>query len=221
MNTIIVICEGQAEQEFCNSVLYPHFKNLDVNILSPVISISNGGIVKWEVLKKEVIEYLKNNNKKTYITTFIDFYGLTGKGYPKHRIVDNVNLRRLVVCEIEEAMQDEIEDRYKYRFIPYIQLHEFEALIFTDISILKDWYNQKEILDFDYLEQTIKLQPDTELINDSPQTAPSKRLIKAIPKYDKVTFGNILLMEIGLKKLRENNMSFNIWINKLEDIQWN
>ena len=219
MNTIIVICEGQAEQEFCNSVLYPHFKNLDVNILSPVISISNGGIVKWEVLKKEVIEYLKNNNKKTYITTFIDFYGLTGKGYPKHRIVDN--LRRLVVCEIEEAMQDEIEDRYKYRFIPYIQLHEFEALIFTDISILKDWYNQKEILDFDYLEQTIKLQPDTELINDSPQTAPSKRLIKAIPKYDKVTFGNILLMEIGLKKLRENNMSFNIWINKLEDIQWN
>jgi len=221
MNTIIVICEGQAEQEFCNSVLYPHFKDLGVTIASPVISVSNGGIVKWEVLKKEVLVYLINNNRNTYITTFIDFYGLTGKGYPEHRIINNENERRMLVSDIETAMKNQIDDRYRYRFLPYIQLHEFETLIFTDISLLKDWYNPNEILDFNYLEETIRRYPDRELINDSPQTAPSKRLIRAIPKYDKVALGNILLMNIGLNRLRENNISFNNWIIKLESIRWN
>lgn len=221
MNTIIVICEGQAEKEFCDSVLYSHFLNLNVLLIPTVISVSNGGIVKWEILKKEVNEYLRNYNRNTYVTTFIDFYGLTGKAYPEHLQVENVNERRRIVLSMETAMKNEIIDAYRYRFIPYIQLHEFEALIFTDIEVLKQWYLPKEIIDFEYLEESVRVQPDTELINDSRETAPSKRLKRAIPRYNKVIYGNIILLEIGLIRLRGANRNFNEWITKLESIQWN
>lgn len=219
MNKIIIICEGQAEQQFCKEVLYPYFLARGVQILYPVISLSNGGIVKWEVLKREIIEYLhRNNNKNTYVTTFIDYYGLNGFNFPGYEINENVNTRRNIVNRICENISREVSS---YRFIPYIQLHEFETLIFTDINVLKEWYPEDEILDFEYLEDTVRRQPDIELINDSRHTAPSKRLKRAIPTYDKVTFGNILLLAIGLQRLRDANSNFNEWITKLENIRWN
>lgn len=219
MNKIIIICEGQAEQQFCKEVLYPYFLARGVQILYPVISLSNGGIVKWEVLKREIIEYLhRNNNRNTYVTTFIDYYGLNGFNFPGYEINENVNTRRNIVNRICENISREVSS---YRFIPYIQLHEFETLIFTDINVLKEWYPEDEILDFEYLEDTVRRQPDIELINDSRHTAPSKRLKRAIPTYDKVTFGNILLLAIGLQRLRDANSNFNEWITKLENIRWN
>lgn len=55
-----------------------------------------------------------------------------------------------------------------------------------------------------------------EMINNSPETAPSKRLIDAIPDYDKIVFGNCVVMDIGLEKIREKCPLFNEWVEKLE-----
>lgn len=220
MKQLIIICEGQTEQSFCQEVIAPYLYNkCNIQSFAPVIATSGGGIVKWEKLKKEINSYLYRENKNTFVTTFIDYYGLhQNLDYPQNRKTENVAERRTIVSQIEQAMQYEIEEHIRYRFIPYIQLHEFESLIFSKVEVLGEWFAPNEIKERDYIYQTIKEQPDPELINDGIKTAPSKRLQKAIPTYDKVTYGTILTSDIGLDYLRKQCTNFNNWITKLENI---
>ena len=53
-------------------------------------------------------------------------------------------------------MLEEIDESIRYRFIPYIQLHEFEALLFSDISVIEDNFEFDEFKDYDYLLETDK-----------------------------------------------------------------
>ena len=59
------------------------------------------------------------------------------------------------------------------------------------------------------------LRPVPELINNSPEAAPSKRLIAAIPDYNKVVVGICVAMDIGLEKIREKCPLFNEWVERL------
>ena len=60
--------------------------------------------------------------------------------------------------------------------------------------------------------------PNPEEINNSSETAPSKRLIKAIPGYNKIVYGNIIAEQIGLQTIRDKCPLFNEWIKQLEQI---
>ena len=51
MNRIIIICEGQTEQEFCNTLLQPHFSANGITLQAPLIKKTMGGIANWTVLK--------------------------------------------------------------------------------------------------------------------------------------------------------------------------
>ncbi|MEL0591301.1 MULTISPECIES: DUF4276 family protein [Planktothrix] len=81
------------------------------------------------------------------------------------------------VKQLENALFDDINDS---RFIPYIQLHEFEALILSDPIKLEERFPnyQSEVQKLVSLCQSFE---SPELINDGEQTAPSKRIIQAIP----------------------------------------
>ena len=72
MKLLIVVCEGQTEQEFCNDVLFSHFFQHDILLKSPTIKQSKGGLVKWDVLKRQITEHL---NENAVVTTLLDFYG--------------------------------------------------------------------------------------------------------------------------------------------------
>jgi hypothetical protein len=52
--------------------------------------------------------------------------------------------------------------------------------------------------------------------NDHPDTAPSKRLLREIPEYDKANSGVIVAEQIGLGKMRRRCPHFNDWLTKLE-----
>jgi hypothetical protein len=111
------------------------------------------------------------------------------------------------------------EDICDNRFVPYIQLHEFEALLFSDIR-------QLELAFIDQLKGITRLGKlaerfsNPELINDRPQTAPSKRIIAEIPDYEhrKPSAGPLVAAKIGMDNMRAKCAHFRDWLTRLEDL---
>ncbi|MFV0345717.1 MAG: DUF4276 family protein [Bacteroidales bacterium] len=96
----------------------------------------------------------------------------------------------------------------------YIQLHEFESLLFSDISVIENNFEYSE-LDRSQLHKINKLFANPEDINDGKDTAPSKRLDGIIADYNKIVYGSLLAQEIGLEKIRKKCPRFNAWIKEL------
>lgn len=119
---------------------------------------------------------------------------------------------------LESAMSLEINDKFRHRYLPYIQLHEFEGLLFNDIAIFYNNIPPQEIIGEQELIDTFENYPNPELINDGKETAPSKRLDRIIDGYNKIVYGSILAEEIGLVRMRNKSPRFNDWIKKLENI---
>ena len=123
---------------------------------------------------------------------------------------------------LEEGMLNDIDNNLRDRFIPYVQVYEFEALLYSNIDVFRDNFEMNEFQNFNYLEETIRQNPNPETINNSYETAPSKRLEKIIKGYTseggKIAYGSLLAQEIGLNLIRAKCPRFNRWIEKLESI---
>jgi hypothetical protein len=215
MKRIIIICEGATEVEFCKDILYPYFIEKRTHLQPVLIKKSGGGIIPWPALKKQILTHLLQD-KMAYVTTFIDYYGIPARfGFPEwesaHRIPDK-NQR---MDFLEEAMLRSLEDAIRYRFLPYLQLHEFEGILFNDMRVFTSQIDDTEFTDKVELARVINEYPNSELINDTPDNAPSKRLKRLIRGYNKVIYGAILAREIGLEKIKAKNPRFNSWIDKL------
>lgn len=218
MKRIIIISEGQTEQSFCNDVLQPHLNERGIYIENPAIKKTGGGIVRWDALKYQIEAHLLQD-KTVFVTTLVDFYGLyANMDFPgwEHSLKLNDKSHRLAF--LEKSMQEDIRPDLQRRFMPYIQLHEFEGLLFSDIDVFNRNFEQGEFLNYSYLEETIDEHPNPEMINDSRETAPSKRLMKIIKGYKKVVYGSILAEEIGLNRIRAKCPRFNEWVARLESI---
>ncbi|RQO77785.1 hypothetical protein DBR40_07360 [Pedobacter sp. KBW01] len=216
MKRIIIICEGPTELEFCKDVLQPHFNAKAIYLQTPKIKKSHGGIVKWPALVNEITAHLKGDSA-AYVTTLVDYYGMQKKhlfpGWEDSLVIADKNQR---MDFLENAMKADIDELLRSRYIPYIQLHEFEALLFNNITSFEENIPENEFTDKDELEQILKLFPNPELINETPENAPSYRLKKLIKGYDKIVYGSIIAESIGLVKIRQKCPRFHKWITELE-----
>ncbi|MEJ7679081.1 MAG: DUF4276 family protein [Segetibacter sp.] len=217
MKRIIIICEGQTEREFCKTSLFPHFISRNIIIQYPLIKKTSEGIIKWSEIKLQIENHLKED-ATAYVTMLVDYYGM----YKKHEFPDwelslKIADRNQRMDVFEKAMKDDVNGEFNYRFIPYLQLHEFEGLLFNNIETFTSQIPANEITDIKELESILNSYPNPELINDNPETAPSKRLHKLIAGYKKVVYGNILAEVIGLERIRNKCPRFNLWITKLEN----
>jgi len=214
MKRLIIICEGQTEIEFCKDVLLKHFISKEILIQTPLIKKSGGGIVPWTTLKKQIELHL--NEKDVIVTTFIDYYGIPDKfNYPSWQESKKIIDKNLRMDFLEDAMKNSINHN---RYIPYIQLHEFEGLLFNNIGIFDQNFNPSELNSRQEIVNILNTYPNPELINDSSITAPSKRLEKIISGYSKIVFGSILAEDIGLNNIRQKSPRFHNWIDTLEKI---
>lgn len=214
MKRLIIICEGPTEQAFCNDILRDHFLPKGILLDAPTIKHSNGGIVAWETLKKQIITHLNEGN--CIVSLFVDYYRIRDSynfpGWMNSKSITDIYDRMRYLFE---QMSLDIEINLRSKFIPYIQLHEFEGLLFSDISVFPNNFTKDE-LDFSLLETAVKSAHTPEEINNGPNTAPSERLKRAIKGYDKIVYGSCLASDIGLKTIREKCILFNEWIEKLE-----
>jgi hypothetical protein len=218
MKRIIIIGEGPTEQAFCNDVLQPHFNKLDIFIQNPTIKKSNGGIVAWAILKKEIEIYLKSD-KAAYVTTLIDYYGILDKHvYPEwieaHKKPNKADRMTL----LENAMVNGIDESLRHRFIPYVQLHEFEGLLFTNFSAFENNFSTEEFVNKKAFKEIFDTHPNPEDINNNPISAPSVRIKQNIPVYSKVAYGSLIAQETGLQQIRNKCPRFNNWVEKIEAI---
>lgn len=218
MKRIVIICEGETEQEFCDKTLSQYFSPKTVFIHAPRIKHSNGGIVRWDRLKKQ-IETTLREDRQTYVTMLIDYYGMYEKfkfpGWDDARTIVDKNER---MNFLESQMKEDIDEELRNRFIPYIQLHEFEGLLFCNIDVYKQLIPADELVGLEELKEVISHNPNPELINNTRETSPSHRLQRIISGYNKIVYGNIIAETIGLDVIRSKCPRFDHWITTLENL---
>ncbi len=214
MKPLYVLVEGQTEEEFFKENLIPYFIGRGVFEVRP-IKISTkvgfkGGFVKYDHLKRDAEIYLKQR-RDAIISTFVDYFRIPANlpDYNKCQSIHNPDDR--IKC-LEDAMKDDIGSE---RFIPYIQKHEFEALLFSSNGGFEYCFEAKEA------EETLKIvdsYSNPEEINDQPTTSPSNRLKYIRPTYNKVLEGNTIALEVGIEKILEKCPRFRNWIETLIEI---
>lgn len=210
MNRLIIVCEGGDGARILQGCAGILFSRKEYLFRISTIKHSNGGIVPWAVLKRQLINHLHEG--EVSVSMFIDYYRIKDSysfpGWEEAKQIENVyDKMKCLFCRMKNDMPEELRDR----FIPYIQLHEFEGLLFSDISVFKNNFTSDE-LQFSELEEAVKSADTPEEINNGPATAPSVRLMKAIAGYNKVVYGACLASEIGLTSIRSKCKLFDEWI---------
>jgi len=215
-----IIAEGQTEQNFVKQILTPHLAQFDVFADARCVMTSRdkhtskfyrGGLSNYEKPKKDILAWLnEDHNEDCRFTTMFDLYGLPDD-FPGYTIAKAQSDPYMQVKIIEDNLGMDINDS---RFIPYIQLHEFEALILADPKQLAFEYLEHDKAIHNLISMVGDQNP--ELINDGRETAPSKRIISEIKAYKKTTAGVAVVAEIGLPTLRGKCRHFKEWISNLE-----
>jgi len=215
---VYIICEGETEQEFCANILTRYFQPKEIIIHYPLIKKSMGGVVNWSYLKKQ-IEFTLKSDKYAYVSTLIDYYGISLKhNFPDWAVAkSNLNIYSKIDI-LEQGMYNDIDKKLSRRFIPYVQLHEFEGLLFNDENVFYKVIPESQLIGKKELKEIFENFDNPEMINDNPDSAPSKRLERIIKGYNKIVYGNIIAEEIGIENIRQKSLHFDNWISKIEGI---
>ncbi len=220
---VCVTTEGLTEERFVKRVLAPHLSQFGVwaEPRSVLTSKKNrlarqfrGGFRlsnAYTTVRRDIGNWmLERKSPDVRFTTMFDLYALPAD-FPGSDKAGTILDPYARVAHLEQALQLDIADS---RFLPYIQLHEFETLLFAD----------PRAMDWEYLEHetaiaslaAIANSMNPELIDDGPTTAPSKRIELAIPEYDKPNAGPLILERVGIAKLKQRCRHFREWVNSLE-----
>lgn len=227
MRHLYVFCEGPTEQSFCSQVLAPHlFPQCEGRVHTIKVAhskhhgiVSRGGVGKYASLKRDLLNTLKSRQDGgVFFTSLIDLYALPLEFPGKADHVRDPGNPTPYALALEAAFGNDIGDG---RFIPHLQLHEYETMLFTDPDAFR--------ISFDNCDAAIQAMKEVaasvrsiEHINDGPTTAPSKRIIKVLPGYDgrKSSAGPDIAEYIGIPAIRCKCPHFDQWLTRLEKLAW-
>lgn len=215
---LYVTVEGQAEKEFADKALKPHLAGFAIDV-RPRVVVTNrklgkrGGILDFDKIRGDVSRLMKQDaHAEARFTTMVDLYALPSE-FPGWSEARKRTAARARVLILEQALAREFADS---RFLPFIQLHEFEALLYCDLDELQCRIAGSEA-GIKALRAEVKdMAPED--INEGATTAPSKRIIHHVPIYErnKVRVGAPAAAAIGLATLRNRCPHFGDWLSKLE-----
>ena len=219
-----ITAEGQTEERFVRRILQPHLalKNVFVDARSVMTSKDKkaghtyrGGLISYEKAKKDIMDWIRqDNNPESHSSTMFDLYALPDD-FPGVQEAARINDAYERVTFLEQSLAEDIDHP---RFTAYIQLFEFEALLFSDLDKFSLEYLE-HVKAIEQLKQILQsFQNNPEMIDDGPNTAPSKRILTSIPEYSKAGSGVIIAKMIGLDQMRSMCRHFNDWICKLEEL---
>lgn len=226
MPRLLVHVEGETEEDFVNEILATHlqargYEDVSARKLGSARQRHHrGGTRPWNVVRRDILRHLQED-QRCIATTMVDYYGLPKDGdraWPGRRESDAAAaseraalVERALLADIAAEMGGGFQAR---RFIPFVTMHEFEGLLFSDCAAFARGVARP---DLQAPLQEIRDQFATpEEINDSPVTAPSKRVLALMPDYDKRLFGCLAVLEIGLTKIKQECPHFREWLSRLE-----
>jgi hypothetical protein len=218
VSRVVVVVEGETEESFVKGPLAEALCPRQVYLTAIILGIpgQKGGRTNYARVQKDLLRQLKQD-PNAYCSTMIDFYGL-GQGFPGTPLSPCLtNIQK--VEHIERAVKDDICGRIPafrpdIRLIPYLSLHEYEALLFSDPDSLAQALKRPNLA---YRFHRIRNEFATpEDIDDSPETAPSKRVIGIYSAYRKVLEGTLAARAVGIDRMRQECEHFRNWLERLE-----
>ena len=220
MARILIHVEGQTEEAFVDSVLAPRLCGFGYSLVTARllgesrVREKRGGIKPWPVVRQGIVERLRGD-PGSIASTMVDFYGLPqewpGRADATARFEFPNHIEQLMLADVCEEMGTGFNQS---RFIPFVMLHEFEALLFSNCDLLAEAVGRPDLATSLW---AIRDQFDSpEHIDDSPETAPSKRLKLLLPSYAKAVQGPKAIETIDLDSIIGQCRHFRGWLERLQ-----
>jgi len=223
MRRVCVVCEGQTEETFVRDVLAPPLYELGLSLIPEMVETSpghRGGALKYDRVKRHLRNTLRQKSAPV-VTTLFDLYRLDSgfPGFSEAQSQPDLS-RRLEI--LRRALHADVVAEagcHPGRFIPYIQPYEFEALLFSDVSILTSvepgWRSAAGVL------MDVRAQAESpEYINGRPETKPAAHLERELrsPRYHKRRHGPIVAQKIGLGRIESECAFFAAWVAQIRGV---
>lgn len=228
MTRLLIHVEGQTEESFVNEILRDclvsaGYQSVAARIVGNArLRQRRGGIRPWPSVRKDIINHLRQD-PGCIATTMVDFYALPQQGdgaWPGRAAASGIGAALKASC-VEGALAEDLSkeagpDFNPNRFVPFVVMHEFEGLLFSDCRAFSEGIGRTDLKPhFQKIRDDFKTPED---INDSPVTCPSRRVQDLVPGYEKPLFGTLAAMEIGLPRIRIQCPHFDSWLQLLESL---
>jgi hypothetical protein len=219
---LYVVVEGQTEEAFVKHILAPHLFAHDVLAVPKIVTTRRDRITgrilgrgggHWTHWRKDIRRFFLDGSADARFSTLFDLYGLPDD-FP--RLAEHATCTDTLqrVALLEQAIADDLDD---YRLVPYIQRHEFEALVLAGLDQLRSILDAQDLGGLDALSREVG-GTAPEDVDDGAHTAPSKRLFRHIPSYQKTVHGPLVVDGVGLARLRAACPRLDGWIQRLEQL---
>ncbi len=216
---VMILVEGRTEQRFVQQLLSPYMAEHRV-YLTPIILDKpgeKGGDVRFVRAKNDIARHLKQRND-TYVTLLVDYYGI-GRDWPG---IDAVRpgaspseIANVICLATQRAIDADLAVyRSDVRFVPNIAVHEFEALLFSEPATLASAIRVEQ----QCVDAIIQECGEPEAIDNSPQTAPSRRIEQLYSRFKKTSNGISIAQAIGIDRMRKECPVFDGWLKRLESL---
>lgn len=220
MKRVHIICEGQTEETFVNEVLGPHLASYEVFPSASLVGKPGhkGGYVTTARMAGDIKLRLLGDSQ-AWCTTFFDFYGLDSNFVGKQEASSKPSYEdkaSIIEAALKKHVLDATDENVIRRFFPYVQMYEFEGLLFSDpVKLAAGLYVEELEKDFVAIRNSFGTPEE---INDSRTTAPSKRILELMPLYEKPLYGSLAALEVGIDTIRRECKRFNHWVGQLESL---
>lgn len=214
MIRIYILVEGQTEEAFVRELLVPHCARAGRYLTPIIVSTSpgyKGGVVSYAKVKPQILRLCKQD-PDAYVTTMFDLYALPadfpGKAAPAYPVHASGH-HKAVFLEAQLT-----QDIHQPNFLANLVVYEYEALLFAQLGMFAQWTEDASVVTV--LSQALAHAGAPEDVNDSPHTAPSKRILAAMPGYRKTFHGPLIACDIGLDSIRSACPHFDAWLLAVE-----
>lgn len=226
MARLLIHVEGETEEAFVNEVVGRHlldvgYERVGARLLGNARQRDRrGGIRGWDVVKRDITRHLLQD-PGALSTTIVDYYRLPGHGqkaWPGRAQASNLPVAQKA-AHVEAALLEDLANQMgagfdRRRFLPFVVMHEFEGLLFSDCEAFARGVGQPAL---EGTLREIRNQFNTpEDINDDPATAPSRRVEAVISGYVKPLHGNLAALEIGIDRITSECPHFRAWLLELD-----
>ncbi len=225
MTRLIVHVEGPTEETFVNEVLSQHLYQRRYTLVSARTigkaraRTRRGGIVPWGTVRQGILNHL-SQDQGHYVSTMVDYYGMPNN-WPGRANATTALTASDRAEAIEDALLEDVctamgTSFNSNRFVPYVMMHEFEAMLFSDCQAFGGAIGRSDLVVSFQAIRSVFASPED--IDDSYVNAPSKRIEKLLPNYDKEVGGTVGVLGISLDKIRRECPHFADWLERLESL---
>lgn len=211
-----LLVEGQTEETVVREVVEPYLRARGFWVTHSILVTrraaggpwNRGGVTSWGRLHGDV-KRLLGNSSLDVLTTMIDYYAFPSGAPGMDTRPDGSPLDR--VRHVEAAVAAAVGD---VRFVPHLVMHETEAWVFAAAQQLAELRGRPALAVS--LQNEVEKAGGAEMIDEGPETAPSKRLARLCPDFVKTLDGPIAIADLGVPGLRERCPHLDAWLEELE-----